>query len=351
MNEKPVILIWGVGPSYRKRAIENIQTAVNSGYDNTMDYIVLTDIPEDFYKIQDDSKKIIDIIDIHKEREKYPWSIEQEYIPTNQETYGDDFREAATRGKHFSHCSDRFSIKRACELGYNKFFMQDPDVILYYKWIIDGNITEEYFWEKFDTKKNTVKGPICEKIEIKENQPFISSRAVGTNSNLTLQYVTYLITHLNKKYNKNFPILHNELKVTESIAKYYHFDSAESGLKYFDVLNELAKICYSIDGENPYWMHGCTGTMWCDFIPYGTANLYTELEVSNFEPWEIWAGYVYADDRYFLPINSELKLGKNQEEFYQTNKETISSFKNRSQWPILNADRYALDYLINKTNI
>jgi hypothetical protein len=62
MQEKPIALIWGLGPSYRKRVKSTIETALNSGYDNIMEFIILTDVPEDFYELRDTSKKIIDIL-------------------------------------------------------------------------------------------------------------------------------------------------------------------------------------------------------------------------------------------------------------------------------------------------
>lgn len=350
MQERPIVLTWGVGPSYRKRAIKNVEYAVKSGYDNIMDYIILTDVPEDFFNLQDKTKKIIDIVDIHKEREKYPWAIEQEYIPTNQETYGDDFREALRYGKMFSHCSDRFSIKRACELGYTKLVQHDPDLIFYYSWLVKGKITEEFFWSHFDTKENTIKGSCLEKIEINIDETFKHSRAIGHTSIHTLQYITYLLCKLNEVYNSKFPIMHNNFSLTESALKYFHFNSSETGLKYFDVLNNLAKISYSKEPSNPIWAHGGAGAMLCDFIPYGLAHLYNGLEVLDFPMGseQICSGYVFADDRYFLPPDSRFQITKNSQEFLEVNKDEIEDFKKRYQWPILNVDPYSIENLIEQ---
>ena len=73
MQNKPIISIWGLGPTYRDRVKHNIQKAIDIGYDNIMDYIILTDVPEDFFELRDATKKIIDIVNIHDVREIYPF--------------------------------------------------------------------------------------------------------------------------------------------------------------------------------------------------------------------------------------------------------------------------------------
>lgn len=146
MKDDLIAVSWGVGPSYRKRLKTTIETDIATGYDKTLDYIILTDVPEDFYELRDRTKKIIDIVDIHKQRESYPWSIEFEYIPTNQDTYGDDYRNDLIQyGKNFTHALERFSIPRVLELGYKKFVMFDPDTLIKYEKIVNGEISEEDF--------------------------------------------------------------------------------------------------------------------------------------------------------------------------------------------------------------
>ena len=80
--DKPVISLWGLGPSYRRRVKLNILDAMSMGYDNMMDYVVLTDYPEDFTEFAEQTGKIKAIIDINKAREPYPWSQELEHIPS-----------------------------------------------------------------------------------------------------------------------------------------------------------------------------------------------------------------------------------------------------------------------------
>jgi hypothetical protein len=340
MNQKPIILTWGIGPSYRKRVKHNIELVLNSGYDNTMEYIILTDVPEDFYELRDRTKKIIDIVDIHKEREMYPWSIECEYIPTNQETYGDDYRNGiySIDNKLFTHALDRFSIPRAFELGYSKFLMQDPDVTLYYDKIVNGSIKEEFFWDKFETPINSMKAICKETIEIKHDTVFTNARCVG-GSEFALQLLSFSIHSLNQKLNLNFPPLHNSLDVTEGNLKYFNLESTYLGKRWFDVLNESAKICYELE-NNFRKLNASNGHMLTGVLPYAISNLYMSIRVIDFPEHEIFNTNIYADDRYFLPFTTvftledgrTLQYATTQEEFYEINKEVIEILKEKNQW-------------------
>jgi hypothetical protein len=330
-----IAVSWGIGPSYRKRLKKTIETDIATGYDKTLDYIILTDVPEDFYELRDRTKKIIDIVDIHKEREAYPWSIECEYIPTNQETYGDDYRDNVVKfNKNFTHALERFSIPRVLELGYKKFVMFDPDTLIKYEKIVNGEISEEDFWKKFDCPINTMKGPWKEVIEITENKPFVNSRAIGESSLKIFQFLSLIIVELNKKYNKNLHPLQTKFELTESCLKVFHFESIEFGKQWFEVLNDVAKMCYCTDSYDFRYMSGCGGHMLADFIPYHTANMYMGVEILDFYP-DIWWTHIFGDDRYFLPKDNRLKIASNQEEFYEINKDTIEKLKNNHQWPIL----------------
>lgn len=334
MQEKPIALIWGLGPSYRKRVKSTIETALNSGYDNIMEFIILTDVPEDFYELRDTSKKIIDIVNIHEIRKSYPWSEDLEFIPTNQETYGDDFRNyLIQQGKNFTHGLDRFSIPRALELGYTKLVLHDPDTIIHYNKIVSGEIKEEDFWKEFDSPVNSMRGPWKEVIEVGMNKEFIPARAMGSASMYVLQFLTMIIQNLNQKYNKNLYPLRTRFEITESSLKYFHFESVEFGKEWFEVLSDCMKMSYSYD-PNFRYLHACGGHMLGDFIPYNSANLYMNMQIIDFYP-DIYSTYVFGDDRYFLPIDARLKMATTQEEFYEVNKETIEALAQNNQWPIL----------------
>lgn len=332
--QKPITCIWGIGPSYRKRVKETIQRAIDTGYQNIMDYIILTDVPEDFFELKETTGKIIEIVNIHKEREPYPWSIEQEYIPQTQENYGDDYRENLIKyGKSFTHGLDRFSIPAALRNGYTKFVLIDPDTTIYYDKIVSGEISEEDFWKEFDSPVNSMRAPWKEIIEIAENKPFINARAMGDTSQRVLQFLAVMIPRLNDKFGGNMYPLQVRFEIAESALKYFHFESVEFGQKWFEVLNECAKISYS--REYGYFvLSGCTGTMLSDFIMYNCANLFMNVSVIDFYPNIYWT-HVYGDDRYFLPIDNRLKAATNLEEFYEINKDAIQAFKDNHQWPIL----------------
>ena len=118
---KPIVSTWGLGPSYRNRVKHNFLKSLETGYNNTMDYIILTDVPEDFDELRSKTDKIIDVINIHDIREQYPFSKEIEHIPLNQERYGEEYKELMDKNKHFSYSLHRFSLPRIAELGYTKF--------------------------------------------------------------------------------------------------------------------------------------------------------------------------------------------------------------------------------------
>ncbi len=97
------------------------------GYDNIMNYVVLTDYPEDFTEFAEQTGKIKAIIDINKAREPYPWSPELEHIPsasTDEKEYGKQYVKNMSQGKMFSYSLHRFSFPTIAELGYNKIVFQ-----------------------------------------------------------------------------------------------------------------------------------------------------------------------------------------------------------------------------------
>ena len=104
--DKPIVSLWGFGPSYRKRVKLNILEAMSHGYDNMMDYVILTDYPEDFTEFAEQTGKVKAVIDIHEARQGYEWSKELEFIPsvtTDPKQYGDEYNEALHKRKLFSY--------------------------------------------------------------------------------------------------------------------------------------------------------------------------------------------------------------------------------------------------------
>ena len=158
---KPIVATWGTGPTYRNRIKHNIQKAIDTGYDNIMNYIILTDYPEEFDDFRKSNNKIIDILDIHKIRKNHPWSEKHEYIPLgkDEKSYGEDYWNSKhKKNKNFSYGLNRFSLPAIAELGFNKFLMCDCDVDIRYDKIIKNECSEEDFWKEFDTPVNSMKG-------------------------------------------------------------------------------------------------------------------------------------------------------------------------------------------------
>lgn len=336
---KPIVSIWGLGPSYRDRVKHNIQKAIDTGYDNVMDYVVLTDVPEDFYDFRDKTKKIVDIVNIHEIRDSYPFSKELEFFPTNQEAYGKDYVDAYNARKYFSYSLNRFSLKRISELGYNRFIMQDPDADIRYDKVVNGQIQEIDFWNQFDTPINSMKACHKETIILRDQTIFKSSDAIGPQGSLvTLQIVAVAIDRLNSIRSTRVNPLKNVLDVTEGPFKYYHLESPDAVRDYFEVLNECVRTCYSSIEFKMASIGG--GYMLCDFIPVATANVYKDISVINFEN-DYFTVNVYGNDRYFmpkpisLPDGSGLIPAQTLEEFYIINKDKIQQLESTLRWPKL----------------
>lgn len=336
MQDKPIIVTWGIGPSYRDRVKQNFIESISMGYNDTMDYIILTDIPSDFDELRSKTNKIIDVINIHETREEYPWSMECEHIPTNQETYGKDYRENLWDKNFFSYSLNRFSLPRIAELGYTKFIMHDPDSNLKYDKIVSEEIDESEFWDQFNTRPNSMKACHREELKIEAGQ-FYHAAAMGPASYSGLQLASIIMDRLNCLYDTHHinPVVIN-FPITEGPFRYYHFESKEMVKKYFDVWNESCRIGYS---NNIF--RGCSecgGYMLCDYIPVGVANKYCGIEVLDFSK-KYYDIKIYFTDRYFIPKVMNFERGEGLipcdtiEEFYEKNKDKIEILKSESRWP------------------
>jgi len=339
--DKPIISLWGFGPSYRKRIKLNILEAINSGYDGIMDYVILTDYPEDFTEFAEQTGKIKAIIDIKEARKDYPWSEELECIPStiiDEKEYAKQYLNNLHQDKLFSYSLHRFSFPTISKLGYNKIVFMDGDVKIKYEKIVDGTISEEDFWAEFNTPVNTMKGIVAEKVHIERiTSNFKWARAMGSDqSAYSLQLSSIIINELNKKYGTNkFPLV-TELNITEGPFRYYHLESPEKVQEVFDIWNECINMIWS----NNFFKNcqRCGGYMLCDYMPVGIANLYCGVNVLNF-PNVIFNIHIHYEDRYFLPIAGAPGLGtpfvasNTQEEFMENNKELKKVLEERNAWP------------------
>jgi hypothetical protein len=338
--DKPIVSLWGFGPSYRNRVKLNILDAMSMGYDNIMDYVVLTDYPEDFIEFAEQTGKIKAIIDINEVRKDHPWSIELEHIPasaTDSKAYGEEYMNNLMENKHFSYSLHRFSFPTIAELGYNKIVFMDGDVKLRYDKIVSGELTEEQFWAEFDTPVNSMKGCVAETGYI-DRQTFQYNwiRAMGTDqSMIALQLCSILLHELHKIYNsEGFPLI-THLPITEGPFRYYHLESPQRVKDLFDVWNECIRMVMS----NIHFRgcQQCGGYMLCDYMPIATANIYCGIKVLNF-PNTVYNRQIHFEDRYFLPpgvpgIGGQFNTANSQEEFLENNQELKQILDERRAWP------------------
>lgn len=340
--EKPIISTWGIGPSYRKRVKLNILDAMNSGYENTMDYIVLTDCPEDFEEFAKQTGKIKAIIDIHEEREKYPWSKELEYIPqskNDEKDYGKEYLNNLSQDKLFSYSLHRFSFPTLAKLGYTKVVFMDSDVKIKYE-KIGKDMTEEEFWEEFNTPQNSMKGFVAETVQIDPANNFTLrlARAMGSfQSMMSLQICSIVLYQMFKDKNINRPFLVDKFSICEGPFRYYHFSSPEKLQECFEAWNEAIRIIFS----NHFMRHyqQCGGYMLCDYMPVAIANIFSDIQVLNF-PNRVYNVHIHFEDRYFLPIGQgapglgiQFSPAETQEEFMERNKEVKKILDDRNAWP------------------
>jgi hypothetical protein len=338
--DKPIISLWGLGPSYRRRVKLNILDAISMGYSNIMDYVILTDYPEDFIELSEQTNKIKAIIDINKVRELYPWSIELEHIPTsstNEKEYGEQYINNLQYGKMFSYSLHRFSFPTISQLGYNKIVFMDGDVKIRYDKIVSGELTEEQFWEEFNTPVNSMKGCVAENVYIDENTlQFNRSQAMGWDqSMLALQACSIIYHELCKKHNTHRYYLIQNLPITEGPFRYYHLKSPDKVKEVFDIWNDCIEI--TLSNPNLKSCQYCGGYMLCDYMPVATSNLYCGIQVLNF-PNTVYNRQIHFEDRYFIPpgvpgFGGNFNVGENLEDFMEKNKELKKMMDHHKAWP------------------
>jgi hypothetical protein len=344
MSNKPIIATWGTGPTYRNRIKHNIQKAIDTGYDNIMDYIILTDYPEDFYQFQDKTKKIIDIINIHEVRPKYSdWTLNHEFIPKSldEENYAKEWRELRENHNWFTYSLNRFSLPRISELGYSKFVMCDCDVDIKYDRIVNKDCTEEEFWDQYNTPINSMKGCDYEthdlqNIDVHRLQNFDShnlfSRVVLGN---ILRYA--LGQKFPNKY-KNINLFKTKVIQTEGPFRYYNLADSNMVREYFNIWDEAMKINIQ-DNYLRELIYG-SAYMLIDNIPVAITNEFMNIKVLNFDK-EWHTVNLYYQDRHFFPrgcVGSDglsLQPALTTEEFYKINEQHIKylkSIKNPAGW-------------------
>lgn len=341
---KPVISLWGFGPTYRKRVKLNIMEAVKSGYPDIMDYVILTDYPDDFKELSLLTGKILAVVNVHEMREQYPWSKELEFIPpsfNDEAKYALEYREAMSRGLDFNYSLHRFTFPKISELGINKIVFMDADVKIKYD-LIGKSFSEQEFWAEFETNPNTMKGCVKETIGFKHLEDgsvrLITSMAMGGyQSKIGLQLASVLVREAYRKYGpgENLAPILESMDITEGPFRFYHFDKPEKVKRYFDVWNDNIKL----STENRIYRNCnlCGGYMLCDYIPVAAANIYHSMNVEHF-PNKVYQRQIWYEDRCFIPpaaagFNTRFEEAATQEEFFEKNKDLIEKMKHHKAWP------------------
>lgn len=342
MENRPIVATWGTGPSYRKRIIKNITDTINIGYDNIMDYIILTDYPEDFYELRDKTKKIIEIVNIHDARKISPWSENTEFIPKSidEYNYGKEYYEINYRNrKLFSYALNRFSLPKISELGYNKFVLADCDVNIRYDKIISGEVTENEFWDQYNTPVNTMKGVDLQKFDIRSANASEIDLPPNMRLLTDMEMCSILKYKLGEKYrdeyHKSGGPFTTDYTQTEGPFRYYHLTSPQMVRKYFDMWDEAMKILLE-----DRFLSLCTvagGYMYVDYIPFSMVNHMLNIKPIRFEnKW--FTVNIFFQDRYFMPRGTgfgngmDFKPAETYEKFFEKNKELIDWLKSRNQF-------------------
>lgn len=338
-----IVSTYGIGPMYRKRIIHNITKALDTGYDNIMPYIILTDKPDDFNELRDKTNKIIDVLNIHELRDKYaPWSIEYEYISREleEEAYAIDYRKNSLQlGNHFSNAVHRFSLPRIHELKYKKLLWCECDTDIRYDKIVSGEITEEKFWSVCDIPVNSVRG--CDL----QTWSHPHDRHSWDNENIIMGNILRFVMcqrhpeYLNTHQPEGPYFLRQSHTQTEGI-RYYHLQNHEMVLTYFNLWDEVMKLCMTTKEFATHLKIG-GGYIYIDNTPITVVN--DLLGIAKLELPKWWHQVnIYFADRHSIPrgvhwnVNGKsmgLQPANTVAKFHEINAELIEYLKSIGQWP------------------
>ena len=353
LHEKIVIATWGMGPTYRDRIKYNIQEAYESGYGKLMKFAILTDYTEDFINLEPHIQDlIIGVYDINEIRKNDEFSFEFEPIPKNvidDEQYANEWRYFCdNENKLMSYALKRYLLKAIADTtDYVKVFMIDSDVELPYKRLVSGQLSEQEFWEQFNTPENTIRGCGYEELKIvsmeSENRlEFIYGRSVGSHDSVrALQASTVVAYNYFKQGNRlqDFRII-EKLSILEGPVRFFNFSNKEKMLSFFDTFNQVTKLF--LQDKQLYSCNVCGGYILCDYLTLALAMLLENVKSFHFSG-KMFQYRVFHEDRFFGPSWYEnhdcngkklhLLQARSKKEFLEINEELISCMKKINQWP------------------
>ena len=345
-----VISTWGFGPTYRNRIKYQIEESYNTGYDSIMKYIILTDNKDDFTGLGKHIRDlIIDVVELNDLRKDDEISLKFEPMP---DKYCTD-REYAAAIRYQSNVLNllpsyglqRYGIKTVANLGFSKFLCMDSDVKLPYDRIVNGTLSEEEFWENYNTPINTLKGGSFENVgfgsvDAMGKLEFIWARSIGESDTRTvLQAVTTISYNFYSKRNElnKFHIIQS-LKTVEGGIRYFNFEDTNKTHKFIDTYNEL----YSFFLENTifYNINRASNYMLCDIIPLGLVCEIENIPIIHY-PGSLYTGRQFFMDRFWGPpyyqhpgCKQEILLPADSlAEFLEINKDIIECMQLHGNWP------------------
>jgi len=335
-----IVATWGIGKTYRDRVKHNIRKAISTGYDKVLPYVILTDDPDYFQDLVNETDLVKKVININDERRKYsPWSFDLEYIPDEGEDgkYGNDYRNNNYRNdKIFSYGLNRFSLPTISDMGYKKFIMCDSDTDIRYDKIVNNQCTEEDFWKEYDTPVSSMKGCDLELFHMNRDCPEHSNGWARGN----IVMANILRYHFQKKYPhlKKVHFLSQEYTQTEGPFRYYNLDSSQKVMEVFKLWNEGTEMMLSDDRTR--WQLKPGGYMFIDNVLFTVASEMLDIKIMNFD--KFWHTVnIYIADRHFYPKGNGYMVddkilsfmpADTKEEFYQVNHVLINHLIDKGEW-------------------
>lgn len=281
MNTKPIIVIatWGIGPSYKKCVCEYVEEMISNNILYDLHIVIMTDdVNYVTHRLPYDEVKRV--VNVHDLRSQYQQNT-TEFIPNTLDA--SEYRMQMENNMNqynqtFSYNIKRFLFPVLAEMGYNKFFIADPDHII---------IFTDKLLEAVNIEENCISGILHHEIKIDVSTPppwaFVSSGALGYESYMVFaDYRWFLQLVLNKLgMDKYAPSAHNGIDLSEGPLRLFHFRNIDDVLLYFTYWNTIVEIAYS-SRELQYFVKSI-GELMSDFMPVSMAAKLMNMKFINFD--------------------------------------------------------------------
>lgn len=312
MNKEIVVSYWAIGPSYRRELKENLRKNLPEG--KWLNLVILTDLPEDFEEFSNNIN-LLAILDIAKQREKYPWSLDAEPIckPTHDEReYSLCFEELRKENKNFSYSLHRFSLPWIAENGFSKAILLDADVKFIH---IDA---PSYYEKTFQESSENI---------------FLLPGAVVPASDIYFKNVVKFYSCFSKLIKKEFSDVNPPKKVIPASKEYlqrgdgpiriFNFQTKNELMKYFNVwnffVNKLFIDHYHFLSETyqigPYVVN--------DETTLAIINRMLRIKIKYPPPGWFQVRHMPYKTRYFALVHGNYQQANTLDEFLEKNNITL----------------------------